>query len=150
MKQYARLITLAGGILALFSFALPWEEDYSGVELANATSTNSEVGFVTIAFFASLVIIGTSLLLDRYTPWKIGITKVIVLISSCIALFFFVVLFFGERIELKIYGEYVDDIRYGAFLNAIGFILAIVGILDYPKTMDASESMNEQEDETNP
>ena len=35
MKQYSRLIILVGGVIALFSFALPWSEDGSGIEMAN-------------------------------------------------------------------------------------------------------------------
>ncbi len=35
MKQYSRYLALAGGIIAFFSFALPWVGIYSGVELAN-------------------------------------------------------------------------------------------------------------------
>ncbi|MCY4401655.1 MAG: hypothetical protein OXD54_03685 [Candidatus Poribacteria bacterium] len=34
MKQYSRYLALAGGIIAFFSFALPWVGIYSGVELA--------------------------------------------------------------------------------------------------------------------
>ncbi len=143
MKQYSRFITLAGGVLALFSFALPWDEDYSGVEFANM-SFNS----ITVIFFASLAIIGTSLVLNRRELWKAGLSRVLVIISSGIGLCCFVVLFFGNGLDLKIDGSWIDEIEYGAFLNAIGFILAIAGIWNYPKTTDISES-NDEQDEAN-
>ena len=143
MKQYSRFITLAGGILALFSFVLPWESDYSGVELANNTSHNSDVGFVLIVFIATLMIIVTSLVLNRQSLIKVWISKFIVTVSSSIGIFCFILLFFGERWDIDIYGNYADEIQYGAFLNAIGFILAVVGVWDSPKTLDISETNNE-------
>ena len=105
MKQYSRLISLAGGVLALFSFALPWESNYSGVELANNTSDNSDVGFVVIVFIATLVIVVTSLALNRQTLRKVRICKFMVTVSSGIGLFCFVLLFFGERWDIDIYGS---------------------------------------------
>ena len=142
MKKYSRFITLAGGILALLSFALPWEGDYSGVELANNTSHDSNVGFVLIVFIATLMIIVTSLVLNRQSLTKVYISKFIVAVSSSIGIFCFILLFFGERWDIDIYGRSADEIRYGAFLNAIGFILAVVGVWNSPKTLDISETNN--------
>ncbi len=132
MKQHSRLISLAGGVLAFLSFALPWAEDYSGFELANNSSSNSNVGFVLIVFIVTLIIIVTSLVLNRQTFMKVRLSKIIVTICSGIGLFCFIILFFGERWDVRIYGNYVDEIQYGAFLNAVGFIIAIVGIWDHP------------------
>ena len=143
MKQYSRFITLAGGILALCSFRLPWEADYSGVEYANM-SFNA----IRVMFFASLVVIGISLALNRRELWKVGVSKVCVTISSGIALGCFVVLFFGESLEIQIDGYSFNEPKYGVFLNAIGFILAITGVWNCPKIADLLESNNEQ-DETN-
>lgn len=144
MQQYSRFIMLAGGILALFSFVLPWEGSYSGVEFANMG-----FNFITLVFFASLVIIGASLVLNRHKPLKVRVSRVIIAISSCIGLCCFVVMFFGESLDVEIGGMWFNAIRYGAFLNAIGFVLAIFGVLDYPETEDGLESNDEQENEKN-
>ena len=125
MNRYSKFVTLTGGILAFFCFALPWESNYSGLQLANGLegiitivfvmsiyiicmniclitvksdfnpvfititfivgligtygclvtfSRNSDVNlnYVTVAFIASLQIIGTSIyLLTRQTPWRL-------------------------------------------------------------------------------
>ena len=140
MKQYSRIISLAGGVLALFSFALPWAEDYSGCELANISSHHdNDVGFVLLVFITTLIIIVTSLVLNRRTHIKVMISKIIVTICSGIGLFCFIILFFGERWDFKIYSNYVDEIHYGAFLNAVGYIIAIVGIWDHPKSGNLSD-----------
>ncbi len=138
MKDYSRYITLAGGVLALLSFALPWESDYSGVEYANMS-----FNFITLVFLASLVIIGTSLVLNRRERWKANLSRVLVFISSGFGICCFVVLFFGEGSDLKIESTWFDRIEYGVFLNVIGFILAIVGVWTHPKTSDISESNDE-------
>lgn len=140
MKQHSQFILLAGGVLAFLSFALPWVEDYSGVELANISYSNSDIGFVLIVFIVTLIIIGTSLVLNRLTPIQVTLSKIIVRICSGIGLFCFIILFFGESWDARIYGNYVDEIQYGAFLNAVGFIIAIVGIWDHPKTEDLLDS----------
>lgn len=207
MKQYSRFITLAGGVLAFFSFALPWVEVYSGVELVISgfeptivfliiiflivslgflgigiyiwqsmsrilaiiligfglfgflimfgvfTNDVEEFdygsSFVTIAFIVSLVIIGMSLMLNRQDHWH-SFSRTFIIINAVIGLCCFLIVVFSLKLDLKIEGTFNPLIKYGAFLTAIGFILAIVGILNYPETMDVSESMNEQEDKTNP
>ncbi len=53
MKQYSRFITLTGGILAFFSFALPWKHTYSGAMLANSRGWS-----ITLAFIASSIVVG--------------------------------------------------------------------------------------------
>ena len=66
MKQYSRFITVIGGILAFFSFALPWESDLSGAQLANGGGT-----LITILLVVALAFIGVSIyMLNRYTSWN--------------------------------------------------------------------------------
>lgn len=140
MKHYSRFITLAGGILAFFSFALPWDDDYLGVEYVNMSFNT-----ITVMFFASLAVIGISLILNRKEPWKAGASKVLVIISSYIGFCCFAILFYGTSLELKIGGSWFDKIQYGVFLNAIGFVLAIFGVLDFPETKDGPETKDRQE-----
>ena len=185
MKQHSLLITLAGGILAFFSFALPWTDNQSGTMLAAdegglativsivaLTIVGScfylilrkpdirhglralaiiitpfglifcviwfgifytegwEINIVTISFAAALVVIGTTIYtLNRQPPRKSWSTY-IVLISSSIGICYFLILFF----ETPQYGPFVETPQYGAFLTAIGYILAMVGLLCFPKT----------------
>lgn len=192
MKQYSRFITLIGGILAFFSFALPWKHTYSGAVLANdsgwpvalafiASSIvvgvgyyvlnrksrdnpqlitlglimsglgllfsvvtiiqffESGINFITISFVASLVIIGATVyMFNRQTPWK-SIPTTVVLISSSVGLICFLILFFSGSLAIGL-GNRIDNTRYGAFLSAIGYVLAIVGLLCFPQTEDILES----------
>ena len=50
---------------------------------------------------------------------------------------------------LKIDGKYLYNSQYGAFLAAIGFMLVIVGVLDYPKAAESLESNDGQGNEEN-
>lgn len=140
MKQYSRVITLVGGVVALISFAFPWADKYSGYELINISSLSSDVGFVLLVFIVTWFIIVTSLVLNRQTLMKVKISKIMVTICSGIGLFCFFILFFGEKWNVRIYGRNDYEIQYGAFINAIGFIIAIVGIWKHPTTGDLSDS----------
>ena len=98
MQQHSRLITLIGGILAFFSFALPWDADYSGAELANI----GEGTLVTIALIASLVFIGISFyMLNRHTSWNpVSIIVALIISSMLLAFFsFFIIEIVNSRIE---------------------------------------------------
>ncbi len=186
MKQYSRFITLTGGILAFFSFVLPWKHTYSGAMLANGRGWSitlafiassivvgvgyyvlsqksrdnprlitlglimsglgllcwvvtliqfleSRINFITISFVASLIIVGIAIyMLNRQTPWKSIPTKLL-LISSSIGLLCFLILFFSGSLAIGS-GNRVDNTRYGASLSAIGYILAMVGLLCFPKS----------------
>lgn len=203
MQQYARFITLIGGILAFFCFALPWESNYSGIYLANgeelfitiafigsltifATGSyllnrrprdNSSrislailmiclgllfstgtfiqllergINFITISFIASLVIIGTTIyMLNQQTPWT-SFSTLWVLISSCVGLICLFVLFFGRSLDIEINDIEIKKIRYGAFLTATGYILALVGLLCFPETKRNAKSSEGQGKEADP
>lgn len=186
MRNYARYITLLGGLLTFFSFALPWGEAYSGVEIANdgfhlvlvilfafftligfgiyvfrsnsrtlgtvligiglffsliltlifyeikSSFENDEISFVvTLAFFASLTIIGSILLLNRQGHW-LASTKVVVLTNAVLGLICFLIVVFSSTFDLEITGSSYPDIKYGAFLTAVGFILSIAGVVETP------------------
>lgn len=198
MKQYSRFITLVGGILAFFSFSLPWEKSYSGIELASSgvgalsiivsillgiigislyflkflsrtlglvtcsfglcfflvllTGLKELAPFgdrgsslVTIAFMASLVVIGMIPMLNRQDPWQ-SLSRTLTLFSSSIGFCCFLILFLGLRLNLHIQSRLVSDIQFGAFLTTIGFILVIISVLETPKIKDNSEYSDEQKD----
>ncbi len=253
MKRYSHLITISGGILTFFCFALPWEKDRSGALLANSgegtlvtialiaslvfigisfymlnrhTSWNpvsiivaliissmllaffsffiieivnsrieaiiilfiaaiaifgisaylskyrlsltpfilliliggsigtisclivvfrfldSGFNFIIISFIASLAIIGVGTFrLIRQSPWKSWSTF-LVLISSSVGICCFLVLSLGGSLNLKMGHEYLTNPRYGAFLTAIGYILAMIGVLSSFKTANSTESQD--------
>lgn len=265
MKQYLYLITVAGGILAFFSFALPWEVDFSGAQLANVsegtvvtilltvalafigisiymlnrstswhplskisglivssfvlflyilffevaisdrfvsniskistivivfilalavfgicvyvanrhvyrtswrpvlaliiggtgilscfilmlTSSENRINFILIAFFAALTITGISIFrLIRQPPWKSWSTF-LVLLSSSVGLCCFLILFFGFTLNIEIGDRSLYDPGYGAFLTAVGYILAMIGVLSSLEKADSPESQGTQEE----
>ncbi len=63
MRQYSYFITLAGGCLALFTFALPWKHTYSGAVLANGKGW-----LITLVFIVSFGIFVTGLCLLNRKP----------------------------------------------------------------------------------
>lgn len=200
MKHYSRFITLAGGILAFFCFALPWESKDSGLQLANGKggiitlvfvvslaiiviniylistkshlyplgrtiafiigligtygsivnfSGNSDVNlnYVAIAFIASLSSIGATIyMLNRQTHRK-SLPTLWVVISSIAGLCCFLVLMFGEPLNIVLNDVHIEELRYGASLTAVGFILAIVGVSCFPNTENNSETDREEESE---
>lgn len=88
MKQHSHLITLAGGILAFFSFGLPWENDRSGALLANS----GEDTLVTILFIIGFTIVCFSFfMLSRYTEWYFTSKTAALFISGLSLLFFSII-----------------------------------------------------------
>ena len=202
MKQHSRFISLVGGIIAFFSFALPWESRDSGLELANgiggvitivfivslyliciniylistksnsyhwgntfvfiigligtygsiaAFSRNSEIyiNYVTIAFIASLVTIGTSIyMLNRQSPYK-SLPTLWVLISSIIGFCCFLILMYGEMLNSVLNDVHIEELKYGASLTAVGFILSIAGALETPCRLEKADPKIE-ESQSNP
>ncbi len=137
MKKYSRFITFGSGLLSFFSFGLPWIDDTSGIYLANSDAG----GFIVISFIVCLVVILTSL---------IGMSRNLVIVSCCIGLFCLFTLFFGGKLDIVIDGVYSHEIQFGAFLTAVGFFLAIAGVLDLSKTKGSSEANDEYGNEESP
>lgn len=200
MREYARLISLAGGILAFYCFVLPWESSYSGLHLAVGKggvittflivslfiigiyiywiSTKSNfnaflmtialfigligtyiclfsfiqnslvnLNYVTIAFIASLIIICSSIyVLNRQSHWNRS-TTLLVVISSIVGFCCFLVMMFGENLNIVVNEIHIENVKYGTSLTAVGFILAIVGVLCFPNTENDSEMSREVESE---
>ncbi|MCG9129868.1 hypothetical protein JT359_19935, partial [Candidatus Poribacteria bacterium] len=168
MREYARLISLAGGILAFYCFTLPWVDTNSGVEIVIEEShlvlviliafftligfgiyafrSNSivlgivligsglffsliltlifyeikrpfghdDISFViSLAFFASLAIIGSSLLLNRQGHWHAA-SKVFVLTNAVLGLICFMIVVFSSKFDLEITDSRTFEIKYGA------------------------------------
>lgn len=196
MSTYSRYIALIGGLLAFFSFALPWIETYSGVELVISgfhpvlvilTVFIALIGFgiyvcrsisralgiviiaiglfffllllsiffefvknvdrgssyITVTFFMSLIITGTSLLLDRQGHLH-SFAKVFVFINAVIGLFCFLIVVFSLNLELEIAGSFNSEIKYGAFLTAVGFILCIFSVLEMPQRLENADTNTEE------
>ncbi|MDE0086804.1 MAG: hypothetical protein OXU23_13885 [Candidatus Poribacteria bacterium] len=122
MKKYSRLITLIGGILAFFSFALPWEEDLSGAQLANGGDT-----LVTILLIVALAFICISIyILNRSTSWNL-MSKIVALILSGIGLFLYLLFF-----EATISGRFASNIsRISAVVIVFILALAVFGVCVY-------------------
>lgn len=192
MKQYPRFISLVGGIIAFFSFALPWVDIYSGVELVIGgfhfvfliliifsgligfgifcmQSISKALGVITIAFgaffflllysmfvdveryfdhgssiityafFMSLIIVGVNLMLNRQGNWH-SFARTFVLIHAVVGLLCFLIVVFSLNLNLKIEGTLNPEIKYGAFLAAIGFILSIVGVLETPYRLENDDA----------
>lgn len=201
MRNYSRYITLLGGLLAFFSFALPWVGTYSGVELVIDgfhpvlviliafftligfgiyvfRSISRALGiviiaiglffflillniffevvkdvdrgssYITVTFFMSLIITGTSLMLNRQGNWN-SFARMLVLINAVVGLFCFLIVVFSFNLDLKIAGSFKSEINYGAFLTAVGFILSIVGVLEMPQRLENADT-NIEENQSNP
>ncbi|RKU10777.1 hypothetical protein C6501_13485 [Candidatus Poribacteria bacterium] len=123
MKQYSPFITLSGGILAFFSFALPWEDNLSGAQLANGFGDT----LVTMLLIVALAFISISVcMLNRFTSWN-PISKIVALTLSSIGLFLYLLFF-----EATISGRFVSSIsRISAVVIVFIFALAVFGISVY-------------------
>lgn len=201
MRNYSRYITLAGGLLAFFSFVFPWVDSYSGVELAIggfhpisviliilialigfgifcSQSISRALGIIlvvfgilffiiiysifvdvdkyfdhgssiiTIAFFMSFIIIGSSLMLNQHGSLH-SFARSFVLTKSAVGIICFMIVVFSLKLDLKIVGSLNTEIKYGAFLAAIGFILSIVGALETPYWLENDDS-NIEENQSDP
>ena len=91
--------------------------------------------FITFAFFMSVIIIGISLMLDRQGHWHSS-ARTLVLMNAVVGFFCFLVVVFSSKLDLKIAGTLNPQIKYGAFLTAVGFILSIVGVLETPHRLE--------------
>lgn len=120
MKLYQRFFILGSGLFTFFCFSLPWEIDQTGFELIS----NINTGYLSVAFLASLVIIGLILL------WS---SRTLLLIFSFGGLLFVLFLIFDN----------MDYIEYGALLTATGFFLTIAGVRFFPITEESSKAMDE-------
>ncbi len=85
-------------------------------------------------------------MLNRKTIWKSWVSKIVVFISSIIGLFCFSVVLFDRSLYNIDSGDFFNEIEFGAFLSAIGFIIAIVSVWNHPKTTDISESEDETDE----
>ena len=124
-------ITVVYGCMVVFS-----KRDDSGVNL------------VSTAFLMSLVIIcATIYMLNRQSEWR-SLPTLCILTSSCIGLCSYLVIFFGDSLDLVQNGIDIQSPRYGASITAVGFILAIVGSLCFPQTEKSPISNDTPENET--
>lgn len=138
MKQYSRFITLLGGVLAFFSFSMPWANKYKlGIEYVR-----DGVTFPIIIFFPSLVVITIGIyMLTQQKPRK---SRTLVFVTCLIGIGCLLRSMIVSYPVDRFGGRYEPTTMYGVFLTTIGFILAIVGVLDIPKIKSSSESSDKQ------
>ena len=172
MKQNSLSVPIVGGGIAFLCFFLPWIKlNMSALGLGDALSqvkVNLSVsGFnlatgtadlTTLAFLAALAILGVCIyMMSQKTPWK---SRIIVLISSGIGLLFvlFKLIQFipGLNPQMDVVSgiwKSIDSdanignlisLQFGGFGTAIGFIIALIGGWNIPKS-DISMEDNHQE-----
>ncbi len=163
MKKNPLILPIVGGGVAFLCFFLPWMAfDMSSLDLdlvvPQLEGTITIAGFrmavsggnlfTSIAFLATLTILGVCIyMLNQKTPWK---ARSPVLISSGIGLLFMVftlIQFFpGTNPELRMVSDMLKSTdfkidmskvispQFGGFGVAIGFIVAIIGAWNIPKS----------------
>jgi hypothetical protein len=172
MKQNSLSVPIVGGGIAFLCFFFPWIKlDMSALGLGDAlpqVKVNLSVsGFkyatgtanlTTLAFLAALAILGVCIyMMSQKTPWK---SRTIVLISSGIGLLFvlFKLIQFipGLNPQMDVVSGMLKSIdsdanignlihlQFGGFGTAIGFIIALIGGWNIPKS-DISMEDNHQE-----
>lgn len=105
-------------------------------------SINSGINFIIIDFIGAVTIIGVSIFVLIWQPsWK-SISTFLILISSSVGLCCFLVLFVSDSLHLKFEGDFLFRPRYGAFLTAIGYILAIIGAFGSRETNNSAEVLD--------
>ena len=164
MKQNAIFITIAGGILTLLSCFLPWVKydrslisrvvENPGPDVITISGFGTGGFLVILVFLSALVILGSSIyMLNQKTPWK---SKTPVLISSGIGFLCVVLTLFlfnralnssrqkmsdtFESIGFEKVFENAISLQFGGFGVAIGFIVALIGAWNIPKSSDSTEN----------
>ena len=172
MKQNSLSVPIVGGGIAFLCFFLPWVKlDMSALGLGDALSqikvnlsvsgfnlATGTASLTTLAFLAALAILGVCIyMVIQKTPWK---SRIIVLISSGIGLLFvlFKLIQFipGLNPQMNVVSGVLKSIdsdanignlislQFGGFGTAIGFIIALIGGWNIPKS-DISMEDNHQE-----
>ena len=172
MKQNSLSVPIVGGGIAFLCFFLPWIKlnmsalglgstlpqikvnlSVSGFKIATGAAN-----LTTLAFLAALAILGVCIyMMSQKTPWK---SRTIVLISSGIGLLFvlFKLIQFipGLNPQMDVVSgiwKSIDSdadignlisLQFGGFGTAIGFIIALIGGWNIPKS-DISMEDNHQE-----
>ena len=172
MKQNSLSVPIVGGGIAFLCFFLPWIKlNMSALGLGDALSqikvnlsvsgfnlATGTASLTTLAFLAALAILGVCIyMMSQKTPWK---SRTIVLISSGIGLLFvlFKLIQFipGLNPQMNVVSGVLKSIdsdanignlislQFGGFGTAIGFIIALIGGWNIPKS-DISMEDNHQE-----
>lgn len=188
MKLFSLFFSLAGAILAFFSFAFPWLDGVSGIEsvkvalwqtsfafvvslfllvigiylLNRISSTNPSlislsllmiissgicllitillivvnidkgVNISIISFVASLVVLGAIIVMFNQDMSYDSFSRKLAVVGCCIGLSCLLFIFIVGRSVIGIESS-VGELKYGAFLNVIGYVIVMVGQFLYPK-----------------
>ena len=107
--------------------------------------------FVTISFLATSVLVGLSIYMFNKSSVLSSITKIGLFTSSIVGICCFLLLFFTESYIIGTNNK-LDNIRYGAFFTAIGYIITIIGYtcLENPedRSVESIKENNVQEQNT--
>lgn len=128
-QRYWRIVgvLILGGIGFIICFSLVLM-NYEILNIA-VNDQDSGINFILMSFFASLTIICVSIYrLIHRSKWK-SWTSFFLIFCSSVGLICFLILFDADSLDLKINRHYLRDPKYGAFVAAVGYILAIVGVL---------------------
>ena len=118
MKKYQYFLGIIGGILAFFCFALPWDSDSSGANLANSGGDT----LITIVFISILVsLISSVYVLKQHSPWNY-LSIIAALIMSSIAHFLYVMFFDAFFAGILFSG-------FGRFVSILFIYVLVFGIL---------------------
>ncbi|MCG9127068.1 hypothetical protein JT359_05635 [Candidatus Poribacteria bacterium] len=131
MKLYSKFITLAGSILTIFSFSMPWLKEYNrnmtGIKLTHIDEDYSY--YADFAFILTLVIIFISLhIMARKKPLRIWF-KLLVLTICLVGFYCCLAILAGSGMEERFYHQLDNDVGFGVFLTVIGYILVSAGVL---------------------
>jgi len=142
MKRHSQIIILASSILAIFGFSMPWlkmyDENHSGIKLTHLDENYSV--YVVIAFILTLFIILISLhIMARKKPLRLWF-KLLVLTMCWFGFCCCLAIFAGLGNEERFYRLEENDVGFGVFITAIGFILVSAGVLSSNKNHNGSNS----------
>ncbi len=172
MKQNSLILPLVGGGIALLCFFLPWMKiDMSSLDLDQAIpqlkGAQTISGFkiatgngnlTTLTLLAAVAIIGVCIfMLYQKTPWKARIPVLICGGIGFLLVLFMLIRFIQGISEAKrLSGTLLEStapemdlskivsLQFGGFGAVIGYILALIGAWNIPKS-DTSMEDNEQE-----
>ena len=169
MKQNPLILPIVGGGIALLCFFLPWlnfdmssmgirevlPQVKAAINISGFTLATGGANFVTLAFIAAIAVIGICIyMINQKTPWK---ARNLVLISSGIGvlciLFTLIQVIQGLSLASRMAGPLMQSARSDLELNkiispqfgglgaAIGFIIALIGAWNIPKSDTSIEDI---------
>ena len=123
MKKNSANITLLGGIISFLSYALPWQNNYTGAHLAN--SGEATIIITGVLIFACVIFGSCFSILNRETSWNTASKFLLLMISSLVLLI--VILLLNSNFT----NYTVRVFRLGMNIFILVFVLLLFGIIVY-------------------